>query len=261
MSSENLSPARRPGESLRELARALAPGRAHAFYLRLKMSKHARRLVALRDASEDPRVWIDALLGSYFFRPLQKRSEILRLTELVRELRPAAVCEIGAAGGGTAFLFAHAAAEDATIVSVDLEFEHSRREAVGRFARARQKLICVQGDSHEEGTVAAVRAWLGNHPLDLLYIDGDHSFEGVAADFRLYTPLVRPGGLVVLHDIVPDFRTRYGVETSSDTGGVPCFWEQVKGAGVEVMEIIEDEAQDGYGIGVLRWPAGGLVLG
>ncbi|HEX7313453.1 MAG TPA: class I SAM-dependent methyltransferase [Pyrinomonadaceae bacterium] len=260
MNSENALPARRPGESLRAVARAFAPRGVRALYLRLKMSRHARRLVALRDASEDPRVWIDELLGSYFFHPLQKRTEILRLTELVRELRPGAVCEIGAAGGGTAFLFAHAAADDATIVSVDLEFGHSRRKVVGRFARARQKLVCVQGDSHEEGTVAAVRASLGKHPLDLLYLDGDHGFEGVAADFRLYTPLMRPGGLVVLHDIVPDFRTRYGVETSSDTGGVPCFWEQVKRAGAEVMEIIEDDAQDGYGIGVLRWPAGGLVL-
>lgn len=260
MSSENVTASRRPGASLRAVARALAPRGVHALYLRLKMLRHARRLVSLREASEDPRVWIDELLGSYFFRPLQKRSEVLRLTELVRELRPAAVCEIGAAGGGTAFLFAHAAADEADIVSVDLEFGRARREAVRLFARARQRLVCVQGDSHEVATVNAVQATLAGRPVDLLYIDGDHSFEGVAADFRLYTPLVRPGGLVVLHDIVPDFRTRYGIETSSDTGGVPRFWEQVKRSGAEVTEIVEDEAQDGYGIGVLRWPAGGLVL-
>lgn len=254
-------PASRPGDSLRGLARKLAPRGLHALYLRRKMLRHARRLVARREASADPRVWIDELLGSYFFRPLQKRSEVLRLTELVRELRPAAICEIGAAGGGTAFLFAHAAADDALIVSIDLEFDRARREAVRRFARARQRLSCVQGDSHDEQTLASIRASLGGRPLDLLYIDGDHSFEGVAADFRLYAPLVRAGGLVVLHDIVPDFRTRYGVETSSDTGGVPRFWELIKLAGAEVTEIVEDGGQDGYGIGILRWPAGGLVLG
>jgi predicted O-methyltransferase YrrM len=260
MSSENVMAARGPGETLKAAARALAPKGVHALYLRLKMLRHARRLVALRESSEDPRVWIDELLGSYFFRPLQKRSEILRLTELVRALRPASVCEIGAAGGGTAFLFAHAAADDAAIVSVDLEFERSRREAVRRFARARQRLVCLQGDSHAAETVEAVGAALGGRPVDVLYLDGDHSLEGVAADFHLYTPLVRAGGLVVLHDIVPDFRTRYGVETSSDTGGVPLFWERVKRAGAEVTELVEDEAQDGYGIGVLRWPAGGLKL-
>ncbi|MET0650789.1 MAG: class I SAM-dependent methyltransferase [Pyrinomonadaceae bacterium] len=258
MSSERAMPARRRGESLRRLALRATPESVLAFYLRLKMMRDARRLLALRDASEDPRAWIDDLLGSYFFRPLQKRSEILRLTELVCGLRPAAVCEIGAAGGGTAFLFAHASAKDAVVVSVDLKFERARREAVRRFARARQRVVCVEADSHDAGTRDAVRASLGARPLDLLYIDGDHSFEGVAADFRLYTPLVRAGGLVVLHDIVPDFKTRHGVQTSSDTGGVPRFWETVKRAGGEVVEIVEDESQDGFGIGVLRWPAGGL---
>jgi cephalosporin hydroxylase len=259
MSSENLVQARRTGETFRSVVRALAPKGVLSLHLRLKMLRHARRLVALREASEDPRVWIDALLDSYFFRPLQKRSEILRLTELVRELRPATVCEIGAAGGGTAFLFAHAAEAEATIVSVDLVFERARRRAVRLFARANQRLVCVQGDSHDVCTSAAVRAALKGRPLDLLYLDGDHGFEGVAADFRAYTPLVRAGGLVVFHDIIPDFKTRYGVETSSDTGGVPRFWELVKRAGGNVIEIVEDESQDGFGIGVLRWPAGGLV--
>ena len=260
MSSDNAARARRTSETLRSVVRSLAPKGVRSLHLRLKMLRHARRLVALREASEDPRVWIDDLLDSYFFRPLQKRSEILRLTELVRELRPEAVCEIGAAGGGTAFLFAHAAAPEANIVSVDLEFERARRGAVRLFARANQKLVCVQGDSHDEGTLDAVRAALRGRPLDLLYLDGDHGFDGVAADFRAYTPLVRAGGLVVLHDIVPDFRTRYGVETSSDTGGVPRFWELVKREGGDVVEIVEDESQDGFGLGVLRWPAGGLKI-
>lgn len=250
----------RRGGALREFARVAAPKGLLALYLRLKMLRDARRLVALRESSEEPEAWIDELLGSYFFKPLQKRSEILRLTQLVRELRPATVCEIGAAGGGTAFLFAHAAAHDATVVSVDVEFERARQKAVRLFARERQRLVCVQGDSHAEATVARVRAALGGGQLDLLYLDGDHSFEGVAADFRTYTPLVRPGGLVVMHDIVADFRTRYRIETSSDTGGVPRFWELVKSACGEVTEIVEDEAQDGFGIGVLRWPARGLKL-
>lgn len=40
--------------------------------------------------------------------------------------------------------------------------------------------------------------------LDPLFIDGDHSKEGCEADFRLYEPHLRPGGLLLLHDIVPE---------------------------------------------------------
>lgn len=37
--------------------------------------------------------------------------------------------------------------------------------------------------------------------MDFLFIDGDHAYEGVKADFEMYSPLVRKGGLVALHDI------------------------------------------------------------
>lgn len=37
-------------------------------------------------------------------------------------------------------------------------------------------------------------------PLDLLFIDGGHSQAQVLSDLRLYEPLVRPGGVTLLHD-------------------------------------------------------------
>lgn len=239
-------------DSLRRTAYGIAPRPALDAYLRLKMSREARRLVARREESEDASAWIDELLNANFFRPIQKRSEVLRLLEVVRELRPSTVCEIGAAGGGTAFLFAHASAPGATIVSVDLEFSDARRAAIEGFARRGQSIVCVRGDSHDSATLDVVRRALKGRALDVLYLDGDHSREGVASDFSMYGPLVRPGGLVVFHDIVPDYRTRYGTETSSDTGGVPEFWDEIKLAHRMVEEIVEDETQDGFGIGVLR---------
>jgi predicted O-methyltransferase YrrM len=42
-------------------------------------------------------------------------------------------------------------------------------------------------------------------PLDLVFIDGDHSEVTVRADFRIITPWVKPGGLVAFHDLVPAF--------------------------------------------------------
>lgn len=242
---------------LRQAAHRVLPRKALETHLRLKMLREARRLVALREQSEDP-AWIDEVMGSYFFRPLQKMSEVLRLVELIRVLKPLTVCEIGAANGGTAFLFAHAAAPRATIVSVDLEFKDARRTAMKSFARSGQRVICVEGDSHSTDTLDAVRKGLESQPLDLLFLDGDHAYEGVTADFRTYAALVRPGGLIVLHDIVPDFRARYGKETPSDSGGVPQFWRELKSTYTAVEEIVEDEEQDGFGIGVVHWSAPAL---
>ena len=42
--------------------------------------------------------------------------------------------------------------------------------------------------------------------IDLLYIDGDHSYEGVCADFENYFPLVRKYGFIVFDDYLPSTR-------------------------------------------------------
>ena len=36
--------------------------------------------------------------------------------------------------------------------------------------------------------------------MDFLFIDGDHSYEGVKIDFELYSNLLSPTGIIMLHD-------------------------------------------------------------
>ena len=38
-------------------------------------------------------------------------------------------------------------------------------------------------------------------PVELLFIDGDHSFEGVRRDAEIWLPRVMDGGLVMFHDV------------------------------------------------------------
>ncbi len=240
-------------ESLRDVTYKVAPSRILAGYHYLKTVHHARRLSALRDSGGDRQVWLDALWSSHFFRPLQKQSEILGLVEIVKHLKPSTICEIGAAGGGTTFLLAHAAPRDAVIVTVDLIFSERRKAALKKFAIGEQKIFCLEKDSHRQETVTDVSNCLPGGKLDVLYLDGDHSYEGVKADFDLFSPLVKPGGIIVFHDIVPDFKTRHGIQTTSYAGGVPQFWQELKAVHKNVEELVEDSAQDGYGIGILHW--------
>ena len=39
-----------------------------------------------------------------------------------------------------------------------------------------------------------------NAPIDLLFVDADHSYDAVAGDLRAYLPKLRNGGLLILHD-------------------------------------------------------------
>jgi predicted O-methyltransferase YrrM len=144
------------------------------------------------------------------------------------------------------------AADEAALVAVDMpEGERSfggnplyqrRRRLFESFARDRQRVTYLALDSHEQETLSEVRRALAGRPLDLLFIDGDHTYAGVAADFELYRPLVRPGGLVALHDIVPG--------PAEAVGGVPEFWRQIRDQ--RAIELVADWDQGGWGIGVLR---------
>jgi predicted O-methyltransferase YrrM len=237
-------------QTLRDAAYATAPRFVIDEYLRLKMIRQARRLCELRDSGFGSAAMFELLRRSDVFRPLQKKSEILRLVGLLRSLQPSAICEIGAAGGGTTFLLAQAASNNATIVTVDLGFTQSCQAAVSLFGSKAQKIICLRENSHQPETVDVVRNRLEGKDLDLLYVDGDHGYEGVKTDFELYSPLVKRGGIIVFHDIVPDYKTRFGIKTSSDVGGVPQFWQEIKSRYADVEEIVEDYDQDGFGIGI-----------
>lgn len=39
-----------------------------------------------------------------------------------------------------------------------------------------------------------------DRPISMLFIDGDHSYDGTKRDFEAWSPFVKPGGLVCFHD-------------------------------------------------------------
>jgi cephalosporin hydroxylase len=193
---------------------------------------------------------IDLIRTHKVFGAIQQHREIAGLLEILRQNPPKYVCEIGTASGGTLYLLAQVCAAGALLLSIDLGLSFERCLVHARFAAHRQKIISLRADSRAPDTIGRVRSILRGNALDLLFIDGDHSYDGVKADFTNYRSLVRPGGMIVLHDIVRDFGTRYGRPTGNYTGGVPVFWEEIK-AQYRSSELIEDPAQDGYGIGIV----------
>lgn len=55
----------------------------------------------------------------------------------------------------------------------------------------------IEGDSKDPHVRERARS-IGEY--DLVFIDGDHTFEGVKLDWNYYGNLVRPGGIVAFHD-------------------------------------------------------------
>lgn len=188
-----------------------------------------------------------ALSSKSPFPAFQIEQEILELLKFIRSAKPNNILEIGTARGGTLYLFTKVASDSATIMSVDLKIE--RKDLLSSFGRKQQTVSLLEADSRAKETIDRIQLHFPNG-IDLLFIDGDHSFEGVETDFNNYSGLVNPGGMIVFHDIVPDNETRYGVITGGWAGGVPEFWSQVKNR-FQHKEFVDDPDQDGLGIGVL----------
>ena len=182
--------------------------------------------------------------------PKQVPEEIAVLFRLVQSMHPKYICEIGTLRGGTLYMWCRAANQKATLISIDLPgslyYTENRIKFYRQFGSDNQRLVFLASDSHLSETVAKVKAELEGNALDFLFIDGDHTYEGVKADFEMYSPLVRPGGVIALHDIMP--------RPGDPTIEVYRLWGELKQS-YEHEEIIR--SRDGYpdlGIGVIWLP-------
>jgi cephalosporin hydroxylase len=98
-------------------------------------------------------------------------------------------------------------------------------------------------DSHEEATLSEVEKVLSGKIVDFLFIDGDHTYKGVKEDYKMYSPLVRKGGVIAFHDIQ--------VNPKAPACEVPKFWAELVaergGRGMFEFNILSQE----QGIGVV----------
>jgi cephalosporin hydroxylase len=183
-----------------------------------------------------------------FFWMIQIPSEIKYLLRKVEEQKPKVVVEIGTRMGGTLFLFTKMAQKNAKIISIDYPdgfggyYKPSRINFYKSFATGNQSMTLIKGDSHAAQTKQQLLQALNGEKIDFLFIDGDHSYEGVKMDFEMYGPLVRGGGLIAFHDNKP-------TESNAWSGVIP-YWEELKKSSYKTEEFFGDEDTWG-GMGVL----------
>lgn len=160
--------------------------------------------------------------------------EAALLFRLARDVDSGPVVEIGRFKGGSTIVFASALPAGVELWSYDFhvalrpdmpgeELDEELRAALVRFGLDSKVHLLVADSRTAEPPPGE---------LALLFVDGDHSYEGAKADFDRWSTFVRPGGHVLLHDAV-------------DTGGygnvypgvallaaeIGAGWERRAGAG------------------------------
>jgi predicted O-methyltransferase YrrM len=107
--------------------------------------------------------------------------------------------EIGCYAGGSACLVLQR--NNTNVYSIDLGHPIAPEiviKNIQKFNTNNNLFEYIQGNSQTQIILNKLKSFL-NH-IDVLFIDGDHSFLGVKKDFELYNPLVKSGGYIVFDD-------------------------------------------------------------
>lgn len=180
---------------------------------------------------------IDVIVDeSYYLGMVQNHSEIIDAAKFVKELAIKNFMEIGTDQGGTFAIWSKVSKEDGIRISLDMPHGHFGRadydvQKRDEYLKSLGKNVTmIHGDSHLAEIKEQIKSILDGTQLDFLFIDGDHTYDGVKMDYEMYKEFVKPGGWIGFHDIKEtDFHTRANCR-------VDKLWSELEGEKVEFCD-------------------------
>lgn len=165
---------------------------------------------------------------------LQTEYELAAFLAILSAMQPVDVIELGTWAGGLAWALLQLPSVG-QVITVDY---NPRPEFLQLVRTQRAGLHHITGDTAQFGTLEAVTRATEGGEVDVLIIDGAHDYKTAYSDFETYRHLVRPGGLVALHDSqgMPDnpfvevprlwaeVRAKYPSAELYSTPGGPAGW-------------------------------------
>jgi len=165
---------------------------------------------------------------------LQHQAEWIQFLEYVAKLKPTTIVEVGVYNGASTLCLSHFTKH---IIGIDIN--QKNRKVIKEKIERNCAYDFIRADSQKSGAKLAYA--LGGKQIDLLFIDGDHSYEGVKGDFNYFLPFMEPDGVIALHDIVDSAKHR------KQKCWVSKFWAEIK-TQYKSKEIIANKVWGGIGI-------------
>jgi hypothetical protein len=163
---------------------------------------------------------------------------------LMKQLRPSLFVELGTHSGNSYFSFCQAARENDIPVRCYAVDTWQGDEHAGPYSNEVFEQVSAHNQNYYGGFSRLLRMtfddaanYFADGSVDLLHIDGLHTYEAVRHDFETWLPKLAPGAIVLFHDT--NVRER--------GFGVWQLWEELQQRYGEHIEFIHS-----HGLGVLR---------
>jgi predicted O-methyltransferase YrrM len=178
---------------------------------------------------------------------------------LARSIKPEVCVEIGSARGKSACFVGMALCDNrrGRLYAID---PHTRtdwndRDSVDSYGFFNANIRAAQLTRYVEvirkTSEEAARDW--DRPIDLIFIDGDHTYEGVRRDWELFSPFLSRFGVAIFHDTT--WHIDRGPAGIDEKMGVPRMVDELRREGYPVITIDRD-----YGVSLVQGTRSGIPL-
>lgn len=139
---------------------------------------------------------------SWLGRPvIQLPEDMLRIQEVIFDIKPDVIVETGVAHGGSLIFYASLCTVigKGRVIGIDIEIRPHNRAAIEEH-RLSPLISLVEGSSIDADIVQSVKDQIGSAETVLVLLDSNHLKAHVLAELEAYSPLVSPGSYIVACD-------------------------------------------------------------
>ncbi len=140
---------------------------------------------------------------TWFGRPIiQLPEDMIRIQEVIYQLKPDVVIETGVAHGGSLIFYAslfEAMGTQGHVIGVDIEIRPHNRQAIEEHPLFK-RITLIEGSSTDENVISIVKSQIPAGSKVLVILDSNHTYSHVHAELEAYHPFVTVGSYIVATD-------------------------------------------------------------
>ncbi len=139
---------------------------------------------------------------SWLGRPIiQLPEDLLRIQEVIYQIKPDVIIETGIAHGGSLVFYANIchAIGKGRVIGIDIEIRQKNRKAIESHELF-PYISLIEGDSIDNEIVHKVKQQIQQNDTVLIMLDSNHSKAHVLAELNAYATMVSPGSYIVAAD-------------------------------------------------------------